>query len=97
MTITFELKGKARQFIPTVTHIGKIVKIQVINENPKGHHSQPLVALYDLNRIEVLIYVLLHFHKAPINYILQARIDGIFFGQIGNLISNRYLLTLKSN
>jgi predicted NodU family carbamoyl transferase len=97
MTVTFELKGKARQFIPTVTHIGKIVRIQVMNENPKGHYSQLLVALYGFNRIEVLIYVLLHLHKAPINYILQARIDGIFFGQIRNLIRNRYLLTLKSN
>lgn len=97
MTITCDVKESATGLIPAVTHIDKTARPQVIVMDQNELYSQILAEFYSLTGIPILVNTSLNVHEKPINYTLQDSVDCLFEGAIDCIVTDEYLITLKSD
>ena len=97
MTITCGVKDEVAKLIPAVTHIDGTARPQVIDEDPNELYSQILVEFYALTGVAVLVNTSLNVHETPINYTLQDSINCLFNGAIDYVVTDGYIMTLKSD
>jgi carbamoyltransferase len=97
MTITCGVRGDAAHLIPAVTHIDTTARPQIIDSDPNDIYSQVLCEFYSLTGVAVLVNTSLNVHETPINYTLQDSVDCLLSGAIDCIVTDGYLITLKSD